>query len=156
MKKLIIKREELNKTCCIGSLFKVDENEKEEFICYTLEEDLEGIESNKDLRIPSGIYNLDRHIFSSFNESGKKVVSGIKVLNDDDSVINVFNDVVPLNRRILIHWGNTDEDTKGCILLGLEKEKESVKQSRLACKKFYDLMYKKDLYKIKLEIINNF
>lgn len=71
-------------------------------------------------------------------------------------MINVYNDDVPSSRAILIHWGNTDKDTKGCILLGLTKDNnnESVGQSRQACKEFYDLMYKKDLSEIKLEIVN--
>ncbi|EIA46208.1 hypothetical protein cco105_08502 [Campylobacter coli 2548] len=76
---------------------------------------------------------------------------------DDDTMINVYNDEVPASRAILIHWGNTDKDTQGCILLGLTKDNnnESVGQSRQACKEFYDLMYKQDLSKIQLEIVND-
>lgn len=37
-------------------------------------------------------------------------------------MINVYNDEVPASRAILIHWGNTDKDTQGCILLGLSKD----------------------------------
>ncbi len=71
-------------------------------------------------------------------------------------MINVYNDEVPASRAILIHWGNTDKDTQGCILLGLTKDNnnESVGQSRQACKEFYDLMYNQDLSNIKLNIRN--
>ncbi|HDZ5247124.1 TPA: hypothetical protein RTJ06_001919 [Campylobacter jejuni] len=144
------------KTCVIGKFKVLSDDDKILFECFSLEEDKEGVERNKDLRIPEGIYNLERHTGSSFNISGRKTVAGVKVLKDDDFVINVYNEEVPLDRRILIHWGNTDKDTQGCILLGLTKDNnnESVGQSRQACKEFYDLMHGKNLEDIKLEITN--
>lgn len=155
MKIKIIRRYVAN-TCVIGKFRVFDDNENILLDCFSLEEDKEGLEREQDLRVPAGIYNLKRHVASSFNEKGKKEVAGVKVLKDDDSVINIFNNDVPFDRHILIHWGNTDKDTKGCILLGLTKanDNESVGGSRLACKKFYDLMYHQDLSSIKLEIIN--
>ncbi|EFR9298046.1 hypothetical protein H0425_001035 [Campylobacter coli] len=152
--KIKIIRRYTGKTCVIGKFKVFNDDDKLLFECFSLEEDKEGVERNKDLRIPEGIYNLKRHTGSSFNISGRKTVAGVKVLKDDDFVINVYNEEVPLDRRILIHWGNTDKDTKGCILLGLTKSDESVGQSRQACKEFYDLMYGKNLEDIKLEITN--
>ncbi|HED0970139.1 TPA: hypothetical protein R4N28_000528 [Campylobacter jejuni] len=154
--KVTINRRYTGKTCVIGKFKVLSDDDKILFECFSLEEDKEGVERNKDLRIPEGIYNLERHTGSSFNISGRKTVAGVKVLKDDDFVINVYNEEVPLDRRILIHWGNTDKDTQGCILLGLTKDNnnESVGQSRQACKEFYDLMYGKNLEDIKLEITN--
>ncbi|MGI7653596.1 DUF5675 family protein [Campylobacter jejuni] len=154
--KVTINRRYTGKTCVIGKFKVLSNDDKILFECFSLEEDKEGVERNKDLRIPEGIYNLERHTGSSFNISGRKTVAGVKVLKDDDFVINVYNEEVPLDRRILIHWGNTDKDTEGCILLGLTKDNnnESVGQSRQACKEFYDLMYGKNLEDIKLEITN--
>ncbi|HEH6263770.1 TPA: hypothetical protein SHR85_001691 [Campylobacter jejuni] len=154
--KLEIIRRYTGKTCVIGKFKVLSDDDKILFECFSLEEDKEGVERNKDLRIPEGIYNLERHTGSSFNISGRKTVAGVKVLKDDDFVINVYNEEVPLDRRILIHWGNTDKDTEGCILLGLTKDNnnESVGQSRQACKEFYDLMYNQDLSNIKLNIRN--
>ncbi|EPF0633165.1 DUF5675 family protein, partial [Campylobacter jejuni] len=131
--------------------FKVlDDEEKILFECFSLEEDKEGLESGKDLRIPEGNYNLKRHSPSRFENTLRSITK------KDDTMINVYNDEVPSSRAILIHWGNTDKDTQGCILLGLTKDNnnESVGQSRLACKEFYDLMYGKNLEDIKLEITN--
>ncbi|EPT1861834.1 DUF5675 family protein [Campylobacter jejuni] len=139
------------KTCVIGKFKVLDDEEKILFECFSLEEDKEGLESGKDLRIPEGNYNLKRHSPSRFENTLRSITK-----KDDDTMINVYNDDVPSSRAILIHWGNTDKDTQGCILLGLTKDNnnESVGQSRLACKEFYDLMYGKNLEDIKLEITN--
>ncbi|HEC3364952.1 DUF5675 family protein [Campylobacter jejuni] len=149
--KVTINRRYTGKTCVIGKFKVLDDKEKILFECFSLEEDKEGLESGKDLRIPEGNYNLKRHSPSRFENTLRSITK-----KDDDTMINVYNDEVPASRAILIHWGNTDKDTKGCILLGLTKDNnnESVGQSRQACKEFYDLMYKKDLSEIKLEIVN--
>ncbi|EAL5531107.1 hypothetical protein DRQ93_09240, partial [Campylobacter jejuni] len=139
------------KTCVIGKFKVLDDEEKILFECFSLERKEEGLESGKDLRIPEGNYNLKRHSPSRFENTLRSITK-----KDDDTMINVYNDDVPSSRAILIHWGNTDKDTQGCILLGLTKDNnnESVGQSRQACKEFYDLMHGKNLEDIKLEITN--
>ncbi|EAH9783261.1 hypothetical protein WLA40_000699 [Campylobacter jejuni] len=149
--KITINRRYTGKTCVIGKFKVLDDEEKILFECFSLEEDKEGLESGKDLRIPEGNYNLKRHSPSRFENTLRSITK-----KDDDTMINVYNDEVPSSRAILIHWGNTDKDTQGCILLGLTKDNnnESVGQSRQACKEFYDLMHGKNLEDIKLEITN--
>ncbi|EEA7716381.1 hypothetical protein KCS34_001829 [Campylobacter coli] len=148
--KIKIIRRYTGKTCVIGKFKVLDDKEKILFECFSLEENKEGVERNKDLRIPEGIYDLKRHSPSRFENTLRSITK------KDDTMINVFNEKVPFDRHILIHWGNTDKDTKGCILLGLTKDNnnESVGQSRQACKEFYDLMHGKNLEDIKLEITN--
>ncbi|EGJ9507200.1 hypothetical protein LDW06_000959 [Campylobacter coli] len=148
--KITINRRYTGKTCVIGKFKVLDDEEKILFECFSLEEDKEGLESGKDLRIPEGNYNLRRHSPSRFENTLRSITK------KDDTMINVYNDEVPSSRAILIHWGNTDKDTQGCILLGLTKDNnnESVGQSRQACKEFYDLMHGKNLEDIKLEITN--
>ena len=150
--KIKIIRRYIGKTCVIGKFKVLDDEEKILFECFSLEEDKEGLQSGKDLRIPEGNYNLKRHSPSRFENTLRSITK-----KDDDTMINVYNDKVPASRAILIHWGNTDKDTQGCILLGLTKDNnnESIGQSRQACKEFYDLMYKQDLSKIQLEIVND-
>ncbi|EAH6507504.1 hypothetical protein BFU26_09170 [Campylobacter coli] len=150
--KIKIIRRYTGKTCVIGKFKVLDDDDKLLLECFSLEEDKEGVERNKDLRIPEGIYDLKRHSPSRFENTLRSITK-----KDDDTMINVYNDEVPASRAILIHWGNTDKDTEGCILLGLTKDNnnESVGQSRQACKEFYDLMYKQDLSKIQLEIVND-
>ncbi|EGS5736003.1 hypothetical protein JEB64_000938 [Campylobacter jejuni] len=149
--KITINRRYTGKTCVIGKFKVLDDEEKILFECFSLEEDKEGLESGKDLRMPAGVYNLKRHSPSRFENTLRSITK-----KDDDTMINVYNDDVPSSRAILIHWGNSDKDTQGCILLGLTKanDNESVGQSRQACKEFYDLMYGKNLEDIKLEIVN--
>lgn len=149
--KIAINRRYTGKTCVIGKFKVLDDEEKILFECFSLEEDKEGVERNKDLRIPEGIYDLKRHSPSRFENTLRSITK-----KDDDTMINVYNDLVPYERHILIHWGNTDKDTQGCILLGLTKDNnnESIGQSRQACKEFYDLVYGKNLEDIKLEITN--
>ncbi|EPT3991635.1 DUF5675 family protein [Campylobacter jejuni] len=149
--KITINRRYTGKTCVIGKFKVLDDDNKILFECFSLEEDKEGLESGKDLRIPEGNYNLRRHTPSRFENTLRSITK-----KDDDTMINVYNDDVPSSRAILIHWGNTDKDTQGCILLGLTKDNnnESIGQSRQACKEFYDLMHGKNLEDIKLEITN--
>ncbi|ECP8663481.1 hypothetical protein FU429_09010 [Campylobacter jejuni] len=149
--KVTINRRYTGKTCVIGKFKVLDDEEKILFECFSLEEDKEGLESGKDLRIPEGNYNLKRHSPSRFENTLRSITK-----KDDDEMINVYNNEVPASRAILLHWGNTDKDTQGCILLGLTKDNnnESVGQSRQACKEFYDLMHGKNLEDIKLEITN--
>ncbi|EAH5139885.1 hypothetical protein P6E80_001254 [Campylobacter coli] len=149
--KITINRRYTGKTCVIGKFKVLGDDEEILFECFSLEEDKEGLESGKDLRIPEGNYNLKRHSPSRFENTLRSITK-----KDDDTMINVYNDDVPSSRAILIHWGNTDKDTQGCILLGLTKDNnnESVGQSRQACKEFYDLMHGKNLEDIKLEITN--
>ncbi|ECQ8840621.1 TPA: hypothetical protein SC207_000357 [Campylobacter jejuni] len=148
--KITINRRYTGKTCVIGKFKVLDDDDKILFECFSLEEDKEGLESGKDLRIPAGVYDLKRHSPSRFENTLRSITK------KDDTMINVYNDEVPSSRAILIHWGNTDKDTQGCILLGLTKDNnnESVGQSRQACKEFYDLMHGKNLEDIKLEITN--
>ncbi|EGD5906896.1 hypothetical protein IBI24_001938, partial [Campylobacter coli] len=127
--KITINRRYTGKTCVIGKFKVLDDDDKILFECFSLEEDKEGLESGKDLRIPEGNYNLKRHSPSRFENTLRSITK-----KDDDTMINVYNDDVPSSRAILIHWGNTDKDTQGCILLGLTKDNnnESVGQSRQA------------------------
>ena len=47
---------------------------------------------------------------------------------------------VPFFDGILIHCGNTKEDTDGCILVGENNEKGKVNNSRVIFKKLYDIL----------------
>jgi len=58
---------------------------------------------------------------------------------------------------IRFHWGNTIEDTEGCILVGMkygETEMPSIAQSQLGFKKFMEIM--EDVKEARLVIVSTY
>ena len=47
---------------------------------------------------------------------------------------------VPNFTGIRIHWGNTAEDTAGCLLVGLERQQDRILRSREAYAKIYSII----------------
>ena len=104
---------------------------------YTLEDDWRENAPGQSC-IPAGSYTLRRTIYVKHNYETFEVTG------------------VPGRSRILIHPGNTEEDTMGCILLGLRRgrmlvradedsgqrrlEKQGVLGSREAFRQFMDAM----------------
>lgn len=126
--KVTINRRYTGKTCVIGKFKVLDDEEKILFECFSLEEDKEGLESGKDLRIPEGNYNLKRHSPSRFENTLRSITK------KDDTMINVYNDEVPSSRAILIHWETLTKTHKVVSCWGLLKiiiMKVSVKADKL-------------------------
>ena len=103
----------------IGSLFI-----NGEFFCYTLEDtdryltsdmSLEDIQSKKiygKTAIPKGVYFIDMNTVST------KFKDRLWAKPYDGKLPRLLN--VPGYEGVLIHIGNTVEDTSGCILVGTE------------------------------------
>lgn len=72
--------------------------------------------------IPSGLYTI-LYTYSPKYQRLMPLVDGVKGFSG-----------------IRIHSGNSAEDSLGCILLGFNKEKGKVLQSRDTCNKFYKLI----------------
>lgn len=151
MIKIQIIRKWQAKTCVIGEL-EMFKDDSSVFKCYCLEEDREGFESGQDLRIPEGDYNLKPHSPSRFENTLREITG-----DNSACMACVYNDKVPSSRAILIHWGNTEIDTQGCILLGYNKggDNESIVDSRHACADFYKHLSGVDLTSVKLNVKNN-
>lgn len=83
--------------------------------------------------IPTGNYTCKRHISPRFGET-------FQILN------------VPNRDDILIHWGNTVKDTKGCILLGswfgTLLDLPAVINSRISFQKFMNLTAGKETFNL--------
>ena len=62
---------------------------------------------------------------------------------------------VPMFQGVLIHPGNDEDDTSGCIILGENKVKGKVINSRKWCEKLYDVVEKayKNYEPITIEIV---
>lgn len=92
-----------------GMLFDVTDGR--EFLCYTLEDECRSIKMYGETRIPSGTYYLGIRKEGGFHAKYKSRFNGIH-----KGMLQVMD--VPGFDYILIHCGNTDEHTSGCLLVG--------------------------------------
>ena len=92
-----------------GLLFDVTNGVK--FLCYTLEEEKRDKKVMKETRIPAGTYQIklrtEGGYHNRYSSKHKGMHKGMLWLQD-----------VPGFEWILIHTGNTDEHTAGCLLVG--------------------------------------
>jgi len=109
----------------------------DEFACYTLEDEQRKIKVKHETAIPLGIYEIKFRTVGGFHTKytsryGAAFHKGMLELQS-----------VPNYKYILIHTGNTDEHTAGCLLIGetqqdLDKGKDGfIGGSGDAYKKFY-------------------
>ena len=94
----------------MGLLF--DASGEREFLCYTLEDVPREVKVSGATRIPAGHYRVTLRTEGGFNARYAARFSavehrGMLWLRD-----------VPGFEYVLIHIGNTEDDTAGCILLG--------------------------------------
>jgi hypothetical protein len=87
------------------------EQQKLEFLCYTLEDEKRDIKVMGETRVPAGTYKLELRTEGGFHHKYKK-----KYGKFHKGMLHVTN--VPNFEFILIHTGNTDEHTAGCLLVG--------------------------------------
>ena len=86
-----------------------------EFLCYTLEDENRALKIKGETRVPAGTYKLELRTEGGFHERYKKKYSSFH-----KGMLHVTN--VPNFEYILIHTGNTDEHTAGCLLVGDSQE----------------------------------
>jgi hypothetical protein len=92
-----------------GILFDVSNGERK-FLCYTLEDEYREDKISGETRVPKGTYKLELRKVGGFDSRYKKKFSFHK------GMLEVRD--VPNFQYILIHIGNTDENTAGCLLVG--------------------------------------
>ena len=95
-----------------GVLFQVHPEGDKTFLCYTLEDQAQETKVMHETRIPAGTYDIKFRTVGGFHSRylkryGAGFHKGMLELQD-----------VPNFKYILIHSGNTDEHTSGCILVG--------------------------------------
>ena len=93
-----------------GLLF-LERNGKLEFLCYTLEDEYRDTKKYAETRIPAGKYNITLREEGGYHAKYSKRFSDIH-----KGMLWVRH--VPNFEYILIHCGNTDEQTAGCLLIG--------------------------------------
>ena len=138
--KLQLKRIYTCSTYTIGHLY-VDG----QYICDTIEDTDRGLDSNmplsklqqlkiKDITaIPTGTYTILMNIISPKYSKKQYYMDICK-----GRVPRLNN--VPVYDGVLIHCGNTAEDTSGCLLVGYNKVRGKVLNSKLAFEKLYPML----------------
>ena len=101
-----------------GVLFDV--TGKRKFLCYTLEDEYRTKKVMQETRIPAGTYEIKYR-----KEGGHHKKYTQRYPDIHRGMLHVTN--VPNFKWILIHVGNTDEHTAGCLLLGDTQENNQIK-----------------------------
>lgn len=81
-----------------------------EIQCFTLEDEKRSVKVWGETRIPAGVYNM------RLQSSGRLHDKYSTMFPFHQGMLHIQN--VPNFEGIMIHVGNTDDDTAGCILLG--------------------------------------
>ena len=102
-----------------GLLFDVTNGIK--FLCYTLEDEYREEKVMSETRIPQGVYNIKLRKEGGYNKKYSKRFSDIH-----RGMLHITD--VPGFEWILIHCGNTDEHTGGCLLLGDSQENNAIRK----------------------------
>jgi len=84
---------------------------EDEFQCFTLEDEFREEKVARETRIPEGNYSVRVKISGRLHERYKRRFPDFHL-----GMLELLD--VPNFTDILIHIGNTDEDTSGCILVG--------------------------------------
>jgi len=109
----------------------LDETNGKHFLCYTLEDEHREEKVMHETRIPAGTYNITLRTVGGFhgrytNKYGD-MHKGMLWVRD-----------VPGFEYILIHTGNTDEHTSGCLIVGNSSDRKGfIGSSVSAYKRIY-------------------
>ena len=94
---------------------------KRKFLAYTLEDEYREEKVYGETRIPNGTYELGLRKVGGYNQRYTKRFPDIH-----KGMLQVLN--VPNFEYILIHCGNTDEHTAGCLLVGDSQENNQIQK----------------------------
>jgi len=86
------------------------------FLCYCLEDERRALKVKGETRVPAGTYKIKLRKEGGFNARyTKKYGSGFH-----KGMLHIID--VPNFEYILLHTGNTDEHTAGCLIVGDSQE----------------------------------
>tara|TARA_R110001632_G_scaffold31700_9_gene82424 strand:+ start:586 stop:1053 length:468 start_codon:yes stop_codon:yes gene_type:complete len=101
-----------------GLLFEVTDI-KRHFLCYTLEDERRAFKVKGETRVPAGTYKIELRTEGGFHGRYSKKYPGVHV-----GMLHIQD--VPNFEYILIHTGNTDEHTAGCLIVGDAQENNKI------------------------------
>jgi len=96
-----------------GLVFDITDGRK--FLCYSLEDEYRNDKVMHETRVPAGTYQIQLRKVGGFNARYAK-----KYGDFHKGMLHVQD--VPGFEWILIHTGNTDEHTSGCLIVGDSQE----------------------------------
>ncbi len=107
--KLEVLRFSSQRESTIGALFDVTDGRR--FLCFTLEDEYRTEKVYGETRIPAGVYKLGLRTEGGFHNRYLNKFGDFHI-----GMLHVQN--VPNFEYILIHIGNKDDDTAGCLIVG--------------------------------------
>ena len=119
---------------------------KRTFLAYTLEDEQRDKKVYGETRIPNGTYKLSLRKEGGYHAKYSKRFSDFHI-----GMIHLID--VPGFEYILIHCGNTDEHTAGCLLVGDSQENNQLNKDGFIGKSTQ--AYKRIYPKIAEELLNN-
>ena len=100
-----------------GLVFDITNGRK--FLCYSLEDEYRNDKVMHETRVPAGTYQIQLRKVGGFNARYAK-----KYGDFHKGMLHVQD--VPGFEYILIHTGNTDEHTSGCLIVGDSQENNQI------------------------------
>jgi len=97
-----------------GLLFEISDLGRK-FLCYTLEDERRALKVKGETRVPAGTYNIKLRKEGGFHARYTKKYGGFH-----RGMLHICD--VPNFQWILLHTGNTDEHTAGCLIVGDSQE----------------------------------
>lgn len=128
-----------------------------EFICYTIEDEYRAKKVWGETRIPNGTYKIglrkEGRFHTRYTEKFGDFHKGMLCLYNEDNW--VIRNAGMKFQYILIHIGNTDKDTAGCLLVGstAHMDKNKIDNSTGAYKKIYPIITEALLRGEEVEIV---
>jgi len=114
-----------------NGLMFMEDDEGLHFLCYTLEDESREDKIMRETRVPAGKYNVKLR-----DEGGMTKKYASKFPDIHKGMLCVYNapnwKIITPNmsfQYILIHIGNTDDSTAGCLLVGDSQENNIIKKN---------------------------
>lgn len=108
MLKLLLVREIKTEKQTHGRLFKINDKDQREFICYTLEDKERLVKIKGETAIAAGKYTVIVTMSPRFKKELPLILN------------------VPNFSGVRFHGGNTEKDSEGCPLLGMVRHMDSI------------------------------
>jgi hypothetical protein len=124
-----------------------------EKVGYIVEDTIRTTKIHGKTAIPYGEYLLALRFSPKFSDDyywsekygkliTKSAYSLLKEKEDYQPHLMLWLTNVPNFEFILIHWGNTSDDTEGCLIVGEDRMSIGVINSRINYMKIYPILYK--------------